>query len=484
MLKKFKIFISGNQRELKDERFAIKELVLENVLLKEYFNVFLFEDSPAKGKSAKSLYIEEVSKSDIYIGILGDEYGIVWKNKISATEEEFKEACNSKNNKEILIYIKGKDDNKRDKKIQYLISKIRKEDTGYKYKRFNTIYELKNNIYESLIDFLGVEGIITNTLFDSSVCENSSFDDIDEEKVRWFLQLAKNQRKFSLNLNTPIKEFFIHLNLLNAGKLTNAAVLLFSKNPQRYHLQSEIKCLHLHGIEIEKPFETYHIYKGILFNQIDSALDFVLDRLKRPVIPEHGKATTERPFEIPEFVIREAIVNAIAHRDYNTSASVQVNVFVDRIEVWNPGKLPPKLTIEALKKPHPSIPYNPLICEPLYLTQYIERAGSGTVEMVKQCKEHGLPEPEFIQKMGHFVVVIWRDIFTDAYLAEMGLNERQLKAVKYVKEKGRITNKEYRLLNNISDESARVDLKNIVKKNIFKTEGRGRSISYVLKSGN
>lgn len=114
------------------------------------------------------------------------------------------------------------------------------------------------------------------------------------------------------------KDIFTHLNLLNSGKLTNAAVLLFGENPHKYFLQSEIKCLHLHGTEIEKPFDSYHIYKGTIFDQIDNALGFVLDRLKRPVIPEPGKAATLRPFEIPEFVIREAIVNAVAHRDYNS----------------------------------------------------------------------------------------------------------------------------------------------------------------------
>lgn len=108
---KYKIFVSGVQKELKDERFTVKELIAEHVLLKEYFKVFLFEDSPAKSKSAKTAYIDEVRKSDIYLGILGNEYGAVSKNNLSATEQEFREA--QRTNKEVLIYIKGKDDVKR-----------------------------------------------------------------------------------------------------------------------------------------------------------------------------------------------------------------------------------------------------------------------------------------------------------------------------------------------------------------------------------
>jgi len=93
-----------------------------------------------------------VRNCDIYLGILGNEYGSVSKNNISATEQEFREA--QKTSKDVLIYIKKKDDTKQDKRLKKLISEIRDEDTGYKYKRFNAIPELQNGIYESLIDFL------------------------------------------------------------------------------------------------------------------------------------------------------------------------------------------------------------------------------------------------------------------------------------------------------------------------------------------
>ena len=479
---KYKIFVSGVQKELKEERFAVKELTAEHVLLKEYFKVFLFEDSPAKGKSAKSSYIDEIRKCDIYLGILGNEYGAVIRNNPSATEQEFRES--QRTGKEVLIYIKGKDDTKRDKRLRKLISEIRDEDTGYKYKRFNNIPELKNSIYESLIDFLREKGIVGREVFDSNICEDAGFNDIDEERVRRFLITAKNQRNFPLSLDAPVKDGLTHLNLLKSGRPTNAAVLLFGKNPYKFFLQAEVKCLHLHGVEIEKPFESYHIYKGTIFEQVDNALGFVLDRLKRPVIPEPGKAATLRPFEIPEFVIREAIVNAVAHRDYNSSASVQVNVFTDRIEIWNPGKLPPQLTIDLLKQPHPSFPHNPLICEPFYLARYIERAGSGTIEMMSLCRKNNLPEPEFSQKMGHFITIIWKDIFTEKYLSELGLTERQIKAVKYVKEKGKITNKEYKELTGISKPMSSIDLRELVDKNVFEKLGKtGRGTEYILLRG-
>lgn len=199
-------------------------------------------------------------------------------------------------------------------------------------------------------------------------------------------------------------------------------------------------------------------------------------------MPEYGKPTTKRPYEIPEFVIREAIVNAVAHRDYLSTAGVHVMVFTDRIEVWNPGELPPQLTLESLRKVHPSIPHNPLIAESFYLAKYIEKVGSGTNEMIKQCRKEWLPEPEFQQKMGSFVTIIWRNIYTDEYLDMLDLNDRQKRAVKYVKEQGSISNSEYCNLFSVSRKTATNDLVNLLNKNILDIVGTGRrNLRYVLK---
>ncbi len=312
MMKKYKIFISGVQKELKEERRAIKKFILGDVLLMEYFDVFLFEDAPAKSRSAETAYLEEVRKSDIYIGILSQQYGGAGKGKISPTEAEFREAKTK--HKDILIYIKGENganDKKREEGVQKLIKEIRDSKLGYSYKRFNDIVELTRLVYASLIDFLKEEGIVGRGAFDERICEEASFKDIDEDKVRWFLKAARAARKYSLKQNTPAETLFTHLDLMKNGKLTNAAVLLFGKNPHRFFLQAEVKCLQFSGTEIKKPFINYQVYSGNLFEQVDKARAFVLDAIKFPVIQQKGSARFRRPFEIPEFAIQEAIVNAI-----------------------------------------------------------------------------------------------------------------------------------------------------------------------------
>lgn len=157
-----------------------------------------------------------------------------------------------------------------------------------------------------------------------------------------------------------------------------------------------------------KPIPSYQVYKGTVFDLVDQAVDFVMSKINLWVGTREGGAQVPVAYEIPREVVAEAIVNAVAHRDYTSNGSVQVMLFADRLEVWNPRGLPASLTLEKLRHPHGSVPGNPLLAEPLYLTKYIERMGTaGTGDMIRRCHEVGLPEPLFSISDG-FVATIWR----------------------------------------------------------------------------
>ena len=165
----------------------------------------------------------------------------------------------------------------------------------------------------------------------------------------------------------------------------------------------------------------------------------------------------------------------------SSNAGVQVMLFADRLEVWNPGELPPSLTAERLREPHASIPRNPLIAEPLYLFRYIEKADSGTLDMIERCSKAGLPSPDFEERAGQFVTTLWRDWLTGEVLAGLGLSERQTKAVTYVKINGRITNKDYRELTGTIIRTASRDREDLVSKGVLRIVGvSGRNAHYVL----
>ncbi len=477
---RYKIFASGVQKELKEERQAVKDYILSNTLLKEYFEVFLFEDYPARGKMSESVYLDEVRKSDIYIGLLGKKYGSLRKGKISPTESEFREA--QKRHKEILIYIKGENsqnDLKRDIGIQKLIKEIGER---YTRRRFSTTQELGNLVFESLVHFLREKGIVGRGAFDESICQQAKLSDIDEERIRWFLRIAKERRKFPLALDSSVEEVLTHLSLMRGANLSSAAVLLFGKEPHRFFLQAEVKCIQFPGTEVQKPFTSYQVYNGNLFEQVDKAVAFVLDAIRFAVIQQEHTAQAKRLYEIPVFAIQEAIVNAVAHRDYNTTSAIQVMVFVDRVEVWNSGSLPSQLSVEDLKKPHTSFPNNPLLANTLYLADYIQRAGSGTLEMIRQCRAQGVPEPEFVLIRNiEFRTILPRDIYTDSALGQMGLTERQIRAVKLIKEKGLISLTDLKkVYTNITERTLNRDLQVLVKKRILKAQGekRGRRYSF------
>jgi predicted HTH transcriptional regulator len=483
-MKRYKIFVSGVQKELKDERRSVKNFILKDILLSEYFDVFLFEDAPAKGISAEKAYLEEVRRSDIYIGIFGQRYGEVGKGKISPTEAEFREA--KAKHKEILIYIKGQNtiDKKREPGMQKLIKEIKNPKAGYNYRRFEDVDGLTDLVYESLISFLKEKGEVGKAGFDQRICEGAKFSDIDNAKVKWFLKVARAKRSFPLGIDSSVKDVFTHLKLIKDGKLTNAAVLLFGKSPRKFFDQAKIKCVQLPSTEVVKPFSSYHIYEEEnLFEQVDKAVAFVLDAIKFPVIQQKNTVQVARPREIPEFAIHEAIVNAVAHRDYNTTSSVQVMVFLDRVEIWNSGTLPGNLKVEDLKKPHSSHPSNPTLATVLYFGNYIQQVGSGTTEMVRQCREHGLPEPEFVSVRNlEFKTILARDIYTDDVLTKLGLNERQIEAVKFVKVEGRITNKEYQKKFDLKKRQSTDDLKELEIKGILMRVGTtGKGTYYILK---
>ncbi len=404
-MEKHKIFISSVQKEFKDERIALRDFIIRDPLCCRYFDVFLFEDIPARDRNPDSVYIEEVKKCDVYVCLLGNEYGVEDTQGVSATEREFREATNC--GKTRLLFIKNGHDAGRHSKTVKLIRKAGGEMIR---RRFSNIPELIAQVYAALVQYLEDEGILQTVPFDAAVCRGAAFSDIDKTYVENFLETAREERKFPLPQNTLAKKLFIHLNLLTNDKISHAAILLFCRKPQKFRplICAEVKCMHFHGTEVCKPIPSYQIYKGTLFEQVDDAVDFVLGKLDRSVTPSKTSIASDVAYEIPKMVIREAVVNAIAHKNYTSNAGVQVMLFADRLEVWNPGALPSGMTLKSLRTAHSSVPHNPLISEPLFWARYIERAGTGTLDMIALCRKADIPEPEFEQRGGQFVLTIRR----------------------------------------------------------------------------
>jgi predicted HTH transcriptional regulator len=471
------IFVSSVQKELNVERAAIRDFIKTDPLLRLYFEPFLFEDIPAIDRKPDELYLSEVDGCPIYLGIFGNEYGSENKQGISPIELEFERA--TEKSKHRLIFLKGKDDSKRHPKMQDLISRAAPHVVR---KRFTDTENLKKELFSALVQFLCDRKIISCTPFDESPCHGATLKDISGEIIEWFIAVAREERHFPLSEGTPDEQVLKHLDLLEDTQPTNAAVLLFGVKPQKFMPTAEIKCMHYHGTVVAKPIPSHQIFTGTLFEQVDKATDFILSKINRTVPPRESAPVSETRYEIPKEVIQEAVVNAVAHRDYASDASVQVSVFSDRIEVRNPGSLPPDLTFEDLKIKHSSRPRNHRIALPLYLTHYIEKIGYGTIQMTTGCRDAGLPEPEFAQSGGEFVVTLWRDWLTDAVMKDLGINARQKIAIKIVKETSRVNSTDYSTLAEISRQTAFRDLNDLVHKGVLEKQGvTGKGTYYTLR---
>jgi len=316
--------------------------------------------------------------------------------------------------------------------------------------------------------------------WDSEICEDTVLDDIDESKVRWFLKEAISQRGLKISENAKLKDMLTQLKLMQDDKLTNAAILLFGNNPEQNFIQSEVKCIALPTAQFVKPYTTYQAYEGNLFEQVDKSVAFILENIRRPLWVEPGEVAARHLYEIPREAVREAVVNAIVHRDYISPSKVQVRVFPDRVEIWNPGQLPYQLKISDLKNSHPSIPYNPLIFRQFYRAVYVEDVGGGTVDIIGMCTDRRLPEPEFEQKMGNFVITIRRSILTNEYLDRLKLKERQKKAVNHIDKHGRITRAEYGKFYAVSERTSNRELNDLINKKVIKKTGKGPETYYTL----
>ncbi len=312
--------------------------------------------------------------------------------------------------------------------------------------------------------------------WDSIPCK-ATFSDIDLSVVEIFKNLAKNRIPNISKLDS-LKKIFSNLELTSNDKsLTNAAILLFGKRPQRFFISAKARIGRFKtSIDIIDTIIT----TGNLFEQLDATIEAIKKHLN--VRFEIKGIQRKDIWDYPIEAIREAVINALIHKDYSSTAEIQIRIYDDKLWIWNPGRLPPELSIDELKREHSSYPKNPLIANVFYLAGFIERWGSGTKRMVDLCKEQNLPEPEYKEEQGGFSVWFYKDIYTEENLMKMGLNERQIKAVMYVKEKGKITNKEYQEICKVKKRQSTDDLRKIEEKEIFERIGKtGKGTYYILK---
>ncbi|MCD6214443.1 MAG: transcriptional regulator, partial [Candidatus Desulfofervidus sp.] len=246
-------------------------------------------------------------------------------------------------------------------------------------------------------------------------------DEIDENSVRSFLRAAKAKGRLSVfNGDEPIEEIFRKLGLMENGKINNAGMLLFGKNPQKYFDHARVRVVRLKD-NITIIGDRW--IEGNLFNQYRETEEAIKNFIN--VRYEIKGFEREDIWDYPLEAIREAIANAILHRDYLRAINVQIKVYDDRIWFYNVGGLPEDWDTEKLLSSHASMPRNPTIFNIFYLAGIVESVGSGIERMTNALKEAGLPELKIEANHVDFTLLFLKDVYTEEYLQKLGLNERQ-----------------------------------------------------------
>ena len=334
----------------------------------------------------------------------------------------------------------------------------------------STVQELQG---KDLADFLIKKTGIT---WDDTIEDKGDFDFINKATIENFKRYAVD-RIPSIAQESDFITILKKLNLTDSATLKRAAVLLFGSEPQRFYSHAFVKI----GLFLtETDIQTTDIVKGNLFEQLESALEilrtkYLVSKIKYEDI--RRRDILEYPYE----ALREAIINALIHRDYWGTSNVQIRIYPDKLVIMNEGSLPPEVPVEKLKTEHLSKPRNKLLAEIFFYAGFIEAWGRGTIKIVEKCLEQGLPEPDFMEENGVMTVTFYKDKWNEENLKKLGLNERQIKAVMYVKERGKITNKKIQELFAISRETATRDLTYLTEKNILKSSGsKGAGAYYIL----
>ncbi len=343
----------------------------------------------------------------------------------------------------------------------------------YYFRSGTTVQELQG---KELADLLLKK---TGKTWDMIIETKADLKEIDYNYIEKFKKYAAD-RIPSIVKETDNTILLHKLKLIDDGDLERAAVLLFGIDPQKFYGQSIIR---IGKFLSDTEIQTTDLVKGNLFAQLENSLEilrtkYLVSNIKYEGI--HRRDILEYPYE----ALREAIINALIHRNYSGTSQIQIRVYSDKLIIMNEGKLPPEVPVEKLKTDHLSRPRNKHLAETFYYAGFIEAWGRGTLKIVEKCIEQGLPEPDFEAEHDVMTVTFYKDKWNEANLRKLGLNERQVKAVMYVKEKGKITNKEYQELNNVSKRTATRDFENLIKKDIFIQIGiTGRGTEYSLKWG-
>ncbi len=511
-MSKLRVFVSSVQKEMESERVAIASLITTDPYPLQHCEPVLFEKEPAPARKLSQPYLKCLESCQIYLLLIHKEYGKP-DGSLSATHHEYRHA--QKLGLPSLIFIKGENpvDNDRAPETKAFFAEIRND--KHTYKRFLDRLDLRAEIRRALLQLLkddfqiepsseeaagGKELIEAASAFESTPLNDVHWKSLDEQLVRAFAAKVVESPGSRVFDESVFQALHTRGLLWRKGEkgdhfATAAGFLLFGVRPGDRYLQCEILVDAYADTKISgKPRGQANI-NAALPKAIDQILEFVDKHTFHPArVVGINNITLD---EYPQRALREALVNAVAHRNYeDTSRKIAVQIFSDRIVVASPGYPPSPLTLAKLRRGnYRPCSRNSVIAQALATMKLMEQRGSGFARMRDAMLNHGLDAPLYAQQDGFFVVTFQGPnqnyerlklpegaggFITPAIEAQ--LNARQKKIMIQVQREGTVTSGWCRKTFDVTYDTANRDLLDLVERKLLIKAGQGRATHFRLKS--
>lgn len=322
--------------------------------------------------------------------------------------------------------------------------------------------------------------------YEQEVAPGATWDDLDAKVIEDYA--VHRQERLGRKVGETPQELLRSLGAVTpSNEVTVAGILLFGKDPQAFLPQSGITYVRFAGKEPQSHNLVREDFSGPLASMIERCFQVMLPQLRASAIVRGLKR--EESYVLPVDAIREAFVNAVSHREYQIRGRrVEIRQFDDRLEIISPGSLPAYITLDNMVEEHFS--RNSRIVRGLFHWKLIEELGLGVDRMYSLMAQEGHPPPEFVATRDSVTVTLRRGVGMRPPLRFAGaederLNERQIKAIQFLRQNTRITNKDLReLCPDVTPETLRLDMADLVDKGVVIKIGDKRGTFYMLKLDN
>lgn len=265
--------------------------------------------------------------------------------------------------------------------------------------------------------------------------------DLEQNALKLFRRNAINSKRLETHiLNETFEQLLDKLHLSENKYLTRASILLFHNQPEKFITGAYIK---IGYFKTDDDLLFQDVINGDLFSQVEKTMDLLLTKYLKATI-RYERIYRVEEYLFPEPALREALINAVVHKDYSSGNPIQISVYDNKIMFWNEGQLPETWTVDKLKQKHSSIPYNPDIASTFFRAGMIEAWGRGTIKILEECKTKGLPEPIFVYDQPGFWIIFNniienQEINSNTEGSVKGSVKSSVKILELIKENNQIT---------------------------------------------